>query len=77
MKIFAIIGLPLRWQRIQFITIEQDTQHHFIREPVAERSIKLEYHNSNKQVTDLFTKSLSLKKFAYFRNNLGLVDFLY
>lgn len=77
MAISAIIGLPLRWQRIQFITVEQDTQHHFIRELVAKRSTKLEYRNSNEQVIDLFTKSLSLKKFAYFRNNLGLVDFLY
>ena len=54
-----------------------DTRHHFIRELVDKGSIKVEYCSSQEQVADLFTKSLSLDKFIYFRDKLGVVDFLH
>ncbi|XP_058004738.1 retrovirus-related Pol polyprotein from transposon RE1 isoform X1 [Hevea brasiliensis] len=52
-----------------------DTRHHFIRELVVEGSITIEHYNSQEQVADLFTKSLSFEKFVYFRDKLGVVDF--
>ena len=63
--------VPVHHSRTRHI----DTRHHYIRELVAEESIWMEHFSSQEQVADLFTKSLSLEKFTYLRDKLGVVDF--
>ena len=52
-----------------------DIRHHFIREHVTGGEIKMEHCSAEEEVADLFTKSLPLEKFVYFRGKLGVADF--
>ena len=49
-----------------------EIRHHFIRELVAKKEIKLEYRSTEEQVADIFTKALSREKFFKFRKMLGV-----
>lgn len=51
-----------------------DIRHHFIREHVMKKDIRLEYISTDLQAADIFTKPLPDAKFSFFRNILGLVD---
>ncbi|XP_073017430.1 secreted RxLR effector protein 161-like [Primulina eburnea] len=51
-----------------------DIRHHFIREHVMKKEIRLEYVHKDQQAADIFTKLLPEAKFSYFRNTLGLID---
>lgn len=42
-------------------------KYHFLYEWVLEQKVKLEYVPSKEQVTDIFTKSLPIETFEYFR----------
>lgn len=52
------------------------TMRHFIR-LVENRSIKMSNCSTNEQLTDVFTKPLSLEDFLKFRDNLKVVRFLH
>ena len=49
-----------------------EVRHHFIRELVAKKEIKLEYCSTEEQLADIFTKALSREKFFKFRRMLGV-----
>ncbi|GAA0174990.1 hypothetical protein LIER_28257 [Lithospermum erythrorhizon] len=49
-----------------------DIRHHFIRDLVEEKVVKLEHVSSDKQVADIFTKGLDVNQFEYLRTVLGL-----
>ena len=49
-----------------------DIKHHFIREKIANKIIKLEYCPTDNMIADTLTKPLSREKFEKFRLDLGL-----
>ena len=49
-----------------------DIKYHFIREHVANATVKLEYCNSEEMIADIFTKGLSVVQFAKLRKMLGV-----
>jgi hypothetical protein len=50
-----------------------EMKYHFIRDMVQRRrTIKLQYIRIDEQITNILTKSLSLGKFVYFRDKLGM-----
>ena len=49
-----------------------EMKYHFIRDMVPRRTIKLQYIRTNEQKADILTKPLSLGKFVYFRDKLGM-----
>ena len=49
-----------------------DIRHHFIRELVEDKKIVLEYIQTEKQLADIFTKSLDVNRFESLRSSLGL-----
>jgi hypothetical protein len=50
-----------------------DVRHHFIREQVERKQIKLEYIPTTDQIADIFTKSLGFILHAKHTRNLGLM----
>lgn len=67
----AITYNPVLHSRTKHI----DIRHHFIRDHVMKKDIKVEYVPTDQQTADIFTKPLSQAKFILFRNSLGLIDF--
>ncbi|XP_075504384.1 secreted RxLR effector protein 161-like [Primulina tabacum] len=65
----AITQNPVLHSRTKHI----DIRHHFIRDHVQKKNIRLEYIPTDQQAADIFTKSLPENKFSYFRNTLGLI----
>jgi hypothetical protein len=51
-----------------------EMKYHFIRDMVQRRTIKLQYIRTDEQITDILTKPLSLGKFVYFRDKLGMAE---
>ena len=49
-----------------------EIRHHFIRDLVEEKKIKLEYIHTEKQLADIFTKVLDANRFETLRSSLGL-----
>jgi hypothetical protein len=49
-----------------------EMKYHFIRDMVQRRTIKLQYIRTDEQIADILTKPLSLGKFVYFRDKLGM-----
>jgi hypothetical protein len=49
-------------------------KYHFIRDMVQRRTIKLQYIHTDEQIADILTKPLSLGKFVYFRDKLGMAE---
>jgi hypothetical protein len=50
-----------------------EIRHHYIRDMVQRRAIKLQYVGTDEQVADVLTKPLSRVKFEHFRDKLGIV----
>jgi hypothetical protein len=48
-------------------------KHHFIYDVVEKGAMTLHYVATNEQVADVLTKPLSMVKFEYFKDKLGLV----
>lgn len=48
-------------------------KYHFLREKVANKEVKLEYVETKKQITNIFTKPLSKETFEYLWKKLGVV----
>ena len=51
-----------------------DIRHHFIREQVCNGVCEIKYIESEKQLTNFFTKPLAKDKFNYLRTELGILD---
>ena len=49
-----------------------DIRHHFIRELVENKVIRLDHIRSNLQLVDIFTKPLDANTFEYLRTGLGV-----
>ncbi|KAA0066861.1 gag-pol polyprotein [Cucumis melo var. makuwa] len=58
---------PVQHSRTKHI----DIRHHFIRELVEDKVIKLDHIRSNLQLADIFTKPLDASSFKYLRAGLG------
>lgn len=50
-----------------------DTKYHFIQHHVKENNIQFVYCQTEDQVADIFTKSLKVETFEYFKTMLGLI----
>ena len=59
---------PVHHSRTKHIEI----RHHFLRDHVQKRDIVLEFVNTDKQLTDIFTKPLSEDRFNFIRGKLGM-----
>ena len=64
----AIAKNPVQYSKQKHI----DIQHHFIREEVNNRHVKVTYCPTNQMVADILTKPLSRNQFETFRGGLGL-----
>ena len=47
-------------------------RHHFIRELVENKTLILEYVETNKEIADIFTKALDTVRFDSLRKSLGV-----
>ena len=59
---------PVQHSRTKHI----DIRHHFIRELVENKTLVLEYIETEKQITDIFTKALDSVRFDSLRKSLGV-----
>ena len=59
---------PVQHSKTKHIEI----RHHFIRDLVEDKKIKLEYIHTEKQLADIFTKALDATRFENLRSSLGL-----
>ena len=59
---------PIQQNKTKHIEI----RHHFIRDLVEDKKIKLEYIHTEKQLADIFTKALDASRFENLRSSLGL-----
>ncbi|XP_073294570.1 secreted RxLR effector protein 161-like [Primulina huaijiensis] len=66
----AITQNPVLHSRTNHI----DIRHHFIRDHVQKKDIRLEYVSTDQQAVYIFTKPLPENNFSYFQNILGLID---
>jgi hypothetical protein len=51
-----------------------EMKYHFIGDMVQRRTIKLQYIRIDEKIADILTKPLSLGKFVYFRDKLGMAE---
>jgi hypothetical protein len=51
-----------------------EIKYYFIRDKVQEGEVKLGYIPIDEQTTDILTKPLSIIKFAYFREKMGIME---
>jgi hypothetical protein len=49
-------------------------RYHYVRDMVQKKILSIQYVPIAKQTTYIFTKPLSLTKFVYFRDKLGVVE---
>ncbi|KAK6159950.1 hypothetical protein DH2020_003331 [Rehmannia glutinosa] len=61
---------PLLHSRTKHI----DVMYHFIRDHVEKKDITLEYISNDKQLADIFTKSLCESRFEELKHELGLIE---
>ena len=61
---------PVYHERTKHIEL----QHHFIRENIESKKIKLIYCNTSDNVTDIFTKPVGKIHFEILRQKLGVVE---
>ena len=59
---------PIQHSRTKHI----DIRHHFIRKLVENKSVVIEHVAINKQLADIFTKTLDSSKFIFLRKALGI-----
>jgi hypothetical protein len=48
-------------------------KHHFLREQINDKIVKLEYVPTKEQITNIFTKSLPRNTFEYLRHKMGFI----
>ena len=61
---------PVQHSRTKHIQV----RHHFIRDHVAKGDINLKHVHTEKQLADIFTKSLDEKMFCHLRSELNILD---
>ena len=66
----AITQNPVLHSRTKHI----DVRYHFIRDHVEKKSVQIEYVRTEKQIADIFTKTLSEARFMELRNELGMIE---
>ena len=49
-------------------------RYHYVRDMVQKNILSIQYVSTAKQTTDILTKPLSLTKFVYFRDKLGVAE---
>jgi hypothetical protein len=49
-----------------------EVRHHFLRDPVEKRDIEMRYIDTERQLTDIFTKPLDASRFAALREEIGV-----
>ncbi|KAG7584165.1 GAG-pre-integrase domain [Arabidopsis suecica] len=59
---------PVQHSRTKHI----DVRHHFIRELVEEKKVKIDHVGTEIQLADIFTKALDFNRFVTLRNSLGV-----
>ena len=59
-----------------FRTKHIEIRHHFLRNEVNKNKIKLYFVETEKQIADVFTKSLCNDRFSFLRRELGLYNSL-
>ena len=62
---------PIQHSRTKHI----DIRHHFIRDLVEEKVIKLEHVATELQLADIFTKALDASQFENLRGKLGIFQY--
>ena len=62
---------PIQHSRTKHI----DIRHHFIRDLVEEKVIKLEHAATELQLADIFTKALDASQFENLRGKLGICQY--
>ena len=65
----ALANNPVSHSRAKHI----DIRHHFIRERIERREIRLNYVSTKDMLADVFTKALPYEAFKRFRNLLGVL----
>ena len=61
---------PVQHSRTKHI----DIRHHFLREHEAKRDIALSHVSTDKQLADIFTKTLDEQRFCFLRSELNILD---
>ena len=51
-----------------------EMRYHYVRDMVQRRVVEIQFVPMDKQVADMFTKSLVQRMFKVFREMLGIVD---
>jgi hypothetical protein len=49
-----------------------ESRHHFLRDHVEKEEIKIRYIDTERQLTDIFTKPLDSSRFATLRGEIGV-----
>ena len=57
---------PVYHARTKHIEID----YHFVREKIASKQLLLQFVSTRDQIADIFTKSLPVKSFSFFRDKL-------
>lgn len=61
---------------VQARTRHMEIDYHYVREFIANKSLRVQHVSSESHIADLFTKALSTDLFHRFRRRLNLVDIL-
>jgi hypothetical protein len=59
---------PIFHKRMKYLKV----RHHFVRDHMEKRDIKMRYIDTEKQLADIFTKPLDASRFAALRGEIGL-----
>ena len=51
-----------------------EMRYHYVRDMVQKNILSIQYVSTAEQIADILTKPLSLTKFVYFRDKLGVVE---
>ena len=51
-----------------------DVRHHFLRDHVQKKNIKVDSVPTYLQLADIFTKPIALEQFGFIRRELGMVN---
>ena len=68
----VMVELPTLQTKLQHV----DIHHHWLRQEVEEKRIRVDYVPTGDQLADGLTKPLLGEKFRKFRDTIGLIDIL-
>ena len=60
---------PLMHTKTKHIAIK----YHYLRELVLDKTVRMEYLNTNEQLTNIFTKAILKEPYDYLRSQLGVL----